>query len=85
MEAAGSVHGLHLVVRDIAAARAWLAARGAPVGETFHVAAGEQAPGPDPHRSDDSSFFSLSDPDGNSWLVQEVGGTEAQAEAEVQA
>jgi hypothetical protein len=25
VEAAGSVHGLHLVVRDIAAARAWLA------------------------------------------------------------
>jgi catechol 2,3-dioxygenase-like lactoylglutathione lyase family enzyme len=85
VEAAGSVHGLRLVVRDIAAARAWLAARGAPVGETFHVAAGEQAPGPDPHRSDDRAFFSLSDPDGNSWLVQEVGGTEAQAEAEVQA
>jgi len=82
VEAAGSVHGLHLVVGDIAAARAWLAACGAPVGEIFHVEAGEQVPGPDPQRSDYSSFFSLSDPDGNSWLVQEVRGREAEAEAQ---
>jgi catechol 2,3-dioxygenase-like lactoylglutathione lyase family enzyme len=81
VEAAGSVHGLHLIVRDSAAARAWLAARGAPVGETVPVAAGAQASGPEPHRSDDRAFFSLSDPDGNSWLVQEVGGTEAEVQA----
>jgi catechol 2,3-dioxygenase-like lactoylglutathione lyase family enzyme len=60
-------------------------AAGSVLGETVPGAAGAQAPGRDPHRSDDSAFCSLSDPDGNSWLVQEVGGTEAQAEAEAQA
>jgi hypothetical protein len=29
-------------------------------------------PGPDPQRSDYGSFASFSDPDGNSWLLQEV-------------
>ena len=29
-------------------------------------------PGPDPKRTSYGSFFSFSDPDGNTWLVQEV-------------
>ncbi|MGH3236723.1 MAG: VOC family protein, partial [Streptosporangiaceae bacterium] len=29
-------------------------------------------PGPDPERTSYGSFFSFSDPDGNTWLVQEV-------------
>jgi hypothetical protein len=29
-------------------------------------------PGLDPQRADYGSFLSFSDPDGNSWLVQEV-------------
>jgi catechol 2,3-dioxygenase-like lactoylglutathione lyase family enzyme len=82
MEAAGSVHGLHLVVSDIEAARAWLVERGAPVSEIFHFEAGQHTPGPDPQRSSYNSFFSVGDPDGNSWLVQEVRRAEAEAEAE---
>jgi catechol 2,3-dioxygenase-like lactoylglutathione lyase family enzyme len=70
--APGSARGLHLIVSDIDAARAELVGRGAAVGEIFHFADGRQAPGPDPQRSDYNSFFALSDPDGNGWMVQEV-------------
>jgi catechol 2,3-dioxygenase-like lactoylglutathione lyase family enzyme len=75
-EAAGSVRGLHLVVSDIDAARAELVGRGADASDLFHFESGAQVPGPDPERSDYESFLSFSDPDGNSWLVQEVGRTE---------
>ncbi|MGH4024674.1 MAG: VOC family protein [Pseudonocardiaceae bacterium] len=71
-EAAGSLQGLHLVVPDIDAARAELAERGTDVSEVFHFEAGGQTPGHDPERRDYGSFLSFSDPDGNSWLIQEV-------------
>ena len=70
--APGSVRGMHLVVADIEAAHAELAERGVGVGEIFHFEAGQQRPGPDPQRQDYGSFLSFSDPDGNSWVVQEV-------------
>jgi len=70
--APGSVKGLHLVVSDIEAARAELVARGVDIGEIFHFESGKQVPGPDPQRSDYGSFLSFSDPDGNSWVIQEV-------------
>ena len=69
----GSVQGLHLVVTDIEAAHAELADRGVAAGEIFHFESGQQAPGPDPERRDYGSFLAFSDPDGNSWVVQEVG------------
>jgi predicted enzyme related to lactoylglutathione lyase len=72
-ERAGSLQGLHLIVCDIDAARAELVGRGAEVSELFHFDAGRQAPGADPNRGDYNSFFSFGDPDGNGWLVQEVG------------
>ncbi|HEX3629252.1 MAG TPA: VOC family protein [Candidatus Dormibacteraeota bacterium] len=72
----GSVHGLHLVVDDIEAARAELLERGAPVSDVFHFErGGSQIPGPDPQRSDYNSYLSFADPDGNSWLVQERRST----------
>ncbi len=70
--APGSVQGLHLVVSDIVAARTELVERGVDASEIFHFDAGKQAPGPDPERRDYGSFLSFSDPDGNSWVVQEV-------------
>jgi catechol 2,3-dioxygenase-like lactoylglutathione lyase family enzyme len=73
--APGSLQGLHLVVSDIDAARAELVERGTDASEIFHFESGTQVPGPDPQRSDYGSFLSYSDPDGNSWLVQEVGRT----------
>ncbi len=61
------------MVTDIEAARAELASGGVPVSEVFHYGAGGQQPGPDPTRSDFNSFVSFADPDGNEWMVQEVG------------
>jgi len=78
--APGSIDGLHLVVSDIEAARTELLGRGAEPSEVFHFDAGKSQPGPDPQRSDYNSFLSFSDPDGNSWMVQEVKGTKAGAD-----
>ena len=78
-DAAGSLQGLHLMVTDIEAARAELVGRGAEVSEIFHFEDGRQAPGPDPQRAAYGSFLALSDPDGNGWLVQEVGPPEPTA------
>lgn len=72
-EAAGTLEGMHLVVSDLDAARAQLLERGAPVSEMYHFADGQRQPGPDPQRSDFGSYLSLPDPDGNLWLIQEVG------------
>lgn len=71
-EAAGSLHGLHLVVPDIEQARAELAGRGVGTSELFHFGPGGQTPGPHPERASYGTFLSFSDPDGNSFLVQEV-------------
>jgi catechol 2,3-dioxygenase-like lactoylglutathione lyase family enzyme len=68
----GSLAGLHLCVSDIEAARDELAGRGVPVGEPFHFGAEGQIPGVDPEHKSYSTFMPFSDPDGNSWLVQEV-------------
>jgi catechol 2,3-dioxygenase-like lactoylglutathione lyase family enzyme len=78
--APGSTQGLHLVVRDINAARAELAERGIDVSEVFHDSTGvfhhagtaERVAGPDPERRSYGSFASFSDPDGNGWLLQEI-------------
>jgi catechol 2,3-dioxygenase-like lactoylglutathione lyase family enzyme len=72
-ERAGCVRGLHLIVGDIDAARAELHGRGIDVGEPFHFGEGGQLAGPDPDRRDYASFLSFGDPDGNVWMVQEVG------------
>ena len=74
--APGSVQGLHLVVSDILAARAEFVERGVDVGEIFHFESGQQVSGPDPQRRDYGSFLSFSDPDGNSWVVQQVRRSE---------
>jgi catechol 2,3-dioxygenase-like lactoylglutathione lyase family enzyme len=68
----GSVEGLHLIVTDIEAAREELVGRGVEVGEVGHFEQGKWTPGPDPQRSDYGSFANFSDPDGNSWILQEV-------------
>ncbi|HEY8644130.1 MAG TPA: VOC family protein [Candidatus Dormibacteraeota bacterium] len=75
--AAGSVRGTHLVVTDIGAARAELVERGLDVSEIRHFAAGEWLPGPDPEHHDYNSFAYFSDPDGNTWVLQERGAGRA--------
>jgi catechol 2,3-dioxygenase-like lactoylglutathione lyase family enzyme len=71
--APGSYEGLHLVVNDIEAAHAFLVERGVECSEPFHFGAAGQAPGVDPERRNYGSYVSFADPDGNGWLVQEVG------------
>jgi catechol 2,3-dioxygenase-like lactoylglutathione lyase family enzyme len=78
----GTAQGLYLVVDDIEAARSELLAAGAKIGEVFHPAApGAQfnpadadgrIVGPADERSSYGSFATFSDPDGNTWLLQEV-------------
>jgi catechol 2,3-dioxygenase-like lactoylglutathione lyase family enzyme len=75
LDAPGSVKGLHLVVPDIDAARKELVDRGTEASEIYHFEEGQQKPGHDPQRGDYNSFLDFSDPDGNTWLVQEVGHT----------
>ena len=72
-DAAGSLQGLHLVVTDIEAARAELVSRGTDASDCFHFGAAGQVPGLNPERADYATFLQFSDPDGNGWLVQEVG------------
>jgi catechol 2,3-dioxygenase-like lactoylglutathione lyase family enzyme len=69
----GSVQGTYLVVEDIQAARAELVGLGVAVGDIYHVdPATGPGPGPDPERRSYFSYASFSDPDGNSWLLQEI-------------
>ncbi len=72
--APGSVKNLYLVVSDIEAARRELIGRGVDVSETFHFASfgGPAVPGPEPNGRSYGSLASFSDPDGNSFLLQEI-------------
>ena len=80
--APGSAQGLYLIVADIEAARDELFARGAEVSEVFHPetpgaqfqpdGTSERVRGPSPDRTSYRSFATFSDPDGNSWVLQEV-------------
>jgi catechol 2,3-dioxygenase-like lactoylglutathione lyase family enzyme len=70
--APGSYRGTHLVVADIEAARTELVARGVGVGDIRHMTPSGWQPGPDPAHADYNSFAEFSDPDGNTWILQEV-------------
>ena len=72
--ASGSAAGA-LIVSDIEAAHDELIRRGIDASEMWHGASfppEARLPGPDPKRTSYGSFFSFNDPDGNTWLVQEV-------------
>ena len=78
----GSAQGIYLVVSDVLAARDELAALGVDVSEVFHPdAPGAQfqadagtgrVDGPADDRASYGSFATVRDPDGNSYLLQEV-------------
>ncbi|HEX8207635.1 MAG TPA: VOC family protein [Solirubrobacteraceae bacterium] len=74
----GSVGGLLLAVSDIDAAHDDLVARGIDASGVFHDTSAvfgpaERKPGAHPDHGTYQSFVSFSDPDGNGWLLQEVG------------
>ena len=72
--APGSIKNTYLVVSDIEAARKDLAGRGADVTGPFHFDGfgGSPVPGPGPAGSSYATFATFSDPDGNSFLLQEI-------------
>ena len=59
--APGSMRGLQLVVADAAAARQGLIERGVEVTEITAL-----------DETDGGTFFGFSDPDGNTWIVQQI-------------
>ena len=79
--APGSAQSLYVVVSGIVAARDHLVARGVDVSEVFHPGApgayfqpdsSARLSGPAPDHTSYRSYATFSDPDGNSWLLQEV-------------
>jgi catechol 2,3-dioxygenase-like lactoylglutathione lyase family enzyme len=68
----GSIKGTHLVVSDIEAARAELHGRGVEISEVTHFENGQRVPGVDPGHARFNSYADFADPDGNTWVLQEV-------------
>jgi catechol 2,3-dioxygenase-like lactoylglutathione lyase family enzyme len=77
----GSAQGLYLIVSDVESARKELAALGVEVSDVFHpTAPGAQfefdrsgrVGGPAADHASYSSFATFRDPDGNTWLFQEI-------------
>jgi catechol 2,3-dioxygenase-like lactoylglutathione lyase family enzyme len=79
--APGSAQGLYLIVSHVEAARNEIAALGVEVSEVFHTLkpgaqfrpdSNGRVSGPDPGHRSYFSFATFSDPDGNTWLFQEI-------------
>ena len=69
----GLLQGLILVVQDIEATRDDLVGRGVDVGEIWHIEPGKgPLPGPDPERRSYFTRATFADPDGNTWVLQEI-------------
>ncbi len=70
--APGSAQRTYLIVSDIEAARKALTDAGIDVSEIFHLGPNGFLGGPDPERGTYRSLATFNDPDGNSWLLQEI-------------
>jgi predicted enzyme related to lactoylglutathione lyase len=75
----GSATNIYLVVPDVQAARDAIAALGVEVSEVFHEGSlgdrfhpDARVAGAAPDGATYGSFASFSDPDGNTWLLQEI-------------
>ena len=74
----GSARVTYLAVTDIEAARHHLAESGVAVSPVRHKSpienwSGDWKPGIDPQRRDYASVADFADPDGNTWVIQEIG------------
>ncbi len=74
----GSARATYLAVADIEAAHQDLAARGVKVSGIRHKSPaddwqGTWEPGMDPDRRNYASIADFADPDGNIWVIQEIG------------
>ena len=68
----GSAQRNYLIVSDIEAARDALIEAGVEVGEIFHITPNGPVAGVDPGRGTYRSRALFRDPDGNSWMLQEI-------------
>jgi catechol 2,3-dioxygenase-like lactoylglutathione lyase family enzyme len=68
----GSYVNTYLVVADIEAAHAEMKERGVPISDLYHFGESGQTPGLDPNRGEYGTYADFADPDGNTWLLQEV-------------
>ena len=74
----GSASATYLAVTDIEAAHRELTRRGVAVSDIRHKSPigdwkGGWQPGTDPERRDYASLADFADPDGNTWVIQEIG------------
>jgi catechol 2,3-dioxygenase-like lactoylglutathione lyase family enzyme len=68
----GSLKGVQLVVGDLPAARAQLVERGVDVGEIQFAGPAGFRPAKDDDDLNNAGFMFFDDPDGNSWVVQQI-------------
>ena len=73
----GSARATYLIVTDIEAAHQELTGRGVTVSGIMHKSPiddwkGGWQPGTDPQRRDYASVAGFADPDGNTWVIQEI-------------
>jgi catechol 2,3-dioxygenase-like lactoylglutathione lyase family enzyme len=67
------IKGIHLIVSDMAHAVADLSGRGVDVEPVRHMGPEGWVDGPDPEHRNYGTYSGFSDPDGNGWVLQEVG------------
>jgi len=70
--APGSAQGMILVVYDMESARSELIGNGVDASKSFHIGPNGPVPGPDPEGRSYFTRAAFSDPDGNTWVLQEV-------------
>ena len=68
----GSAQNMFLIVSDIQAAHDYLVGRGVKVSDVFHLGPDGPVGGAAPEHASYGSLATFSDPDGNSWLLQEI-------------
>jgi predicted enzyme related to lactoylglutathione lyase len=77
---ASPLKGIHLCVSDIEEAVAELSDRGIQTDPIRHMGANGWVDGVDPERRKYGSYSGFIDPDGNGWLLQEVGNGKSRGE-----
>jgi catechol 2,3-dioxygenase-like lactoylglutathione lyase family enzyme len=68
----GSAQNMFLIVTDIQAAYDYLVGRGVEVSKVFHLGPDGPVSGVAPEHASYGSLATFRDPDGNSWLLQEI-------------
>src|SRR6185312_15059474 len=68
----GSAQNTFLIVTDIQAAYDYLVGRGIQVSGVFHLGPDGPVSGAAPEHASYGSLATFSDPDGNTWLLQEI-------------